>query len=89
MKLTLKKNKLNMLAEDLDFSNEATEEIKCEYKGNDLEIAFNSKFLQEMLGNMDGEEVIFELGTEKQAGIVKPTDKEDILMLIMPVLLQN
>lgn len=89
MKLTLKKNKLNMLAEDLDFSNEATEEIKCEYKGNDLEIAFNSKFLQEMLGNMDGEEVVFELGTEKQAGIVKPTDKEDVLMLIMPVLLNN
>lgn len=89
MKFTLKKGSLSMLAEDLDFSNEATEEMKCGYEGEDLEIAFNSKFLQDILGNMDGDEVVFELGKPTQAGVIKPTGKEDSLMLIMPVMIQN
>lgn len=89
MKLTLKKGSLSMLAEDLDFSNEATEEMKCAYEGEDLEIAFNSKFLQDILGNMDGDEVVFELGKPNQAGVIKPTGKEKILMLIMPVMINN
>ena len=89
MKFTLKKGSLSMLAEDLDFSNEATEEMKCVYEGEDLEIAFNSRFLQDILSNMDGDEVVFELGKPSQSGIVKPTGKEDVLMLVMPVLLQN
>lgn len=89
VRLTLKKNKLNIKAEDLDMSNEATEDVKCTYKGADLEIAFSSKFLIEMLGNLEAEEVVFELGESNKAGVIKPTDKEDVLMLVMPVLLAN
>lgn len=89
VRLSLKKNKLNIMAEDLDMSNEATEEVKCDYKGDDMEIAFNSRFLNEILSNIDGEEVIFELGAPNIAGVVKPTDKEDVLMLVMPVMINS
>lgn len=90
VKLVLKKNKLNILAEDLDMSNEATEEVKCDYKGEDMEIGFNSKFLQEILSSIDGEEVIMELSTPTRAGIILPKEKgEDLLMLIMPVMVAN
>lgn len=90
VKLYIKKNKMNIQAEDLDFSNEATEEVECNYKGTDIEIGFNSKFLCEILGNIDSEEIVLELSTPNRAGIVLPKEKgEDVLMLIMPVMLNN
>lgn len=88
VRLTLKKNKLNIMAEDLDFSNEATEDIKCQYTGTDMEIGFNSKFLNEILSNIEGDEIILELSTPNRAGIVLPAEKgEDLLMLVMPIML--
>lgn len=90
VKLNIQKNKMNILAEDLDFSNEATEEVKCDYKGTDIEIGFNSKFLYEILSNIESEEIVLELSTSNRAGIILPKEKgEDILMLIMPVMLNN
>jgi DNA polymerase III subunit beta len=86
-------NELNISAEDLDFSNEANERLTCSYLGEDMEIGFNSKFLAEMLSNIDCEEVQFEMSTPNRAGVMVPaksTDKEeDILMLVMPVMLNN
>lgn len=90
VKLSIKKGKMNIMAEDLDFSNEATEEVKCDYQGKDMEIGFNSKFFQEILNSIDGEEVILELSEPTRAGIVVPKEKgEDILMLLMPVMMNN
>jgi len=40
---------LELSAEDIDYSNEAVEKINCNYTGEDLEIGFNSRFMQEML----------------------------------------
>lgn len=89
VKLALKKSKLNIFAQDLDMSNEAMEEVKCDYKGVDMEIGFNSKFLQEILGNIDEEEVVLELSEPNRAAIILPKEKgEDVLMLIMPVIVQ-
>lgn len=83
-------NKLQVRAEDIDFSNEAVEQLDCQYKGEDMEIGFNAKFLLEMLNAMDNEEVMIELSTPTRAGILLPTDPEegeDLLMLVMPVML--
>lgn len=90
VRLTLKKSKMNILAEDLDMSNEATEEVECNYKGEDLEIGFNSKFLQEILNSIDGDEVVLEMSAPNRAGIILPKEKgEDLLMLIMPVMVNK
>ena len=83
---------LQVSAQDLDFSNEATEKLVCEYTGNDLEIGFNAKFLLEMLSSLDGDEVKLELSTPTRAGILKPSvsdENEDLLMLVMPVMISN
>ena len=56
------------------------------------QIAFNAKFLIEMLSAADTEEVIIELSTPTKAGIIKPTEPdadEDLLMLVMPLMLNN
>ena len=93
VRLKVKGSELNVSAEDLDFSNEAAERLTCNYKGEDMEIGFNSKFLAEMLSNMDSEEVQFEMSSPNRAGVMVPAKngnkEEDILMLVMPVMLNN
>lgn len=93
VRLKVKGNELNISAEDLDFSNEANERLTCNYKGEDMEIGFNSKFLAEMLSNITCEEVQFEMSSPNRAGVMVPAKndnkEEDILMLVMPVMLNN
>ncbi|MFN8295713.1 MAG: DNA polymerase III subunit beta [Chitinophagales bacterium] len=83
---------LTVSAQDLDFSNEASEKLGCDYQGNAMEIGFNAKFLLEMLSALDSNEINIELSTPNRAGIIRPTEKEeseDLLMLVMPVMLNN
>lgn len=79
-------------AEDLDFSNEAKERMACTYDGENLEIGFNSRFIIEMLNNLNTEEVVFKLESPGRAGLILPGENqehEDILMLVMPVMLNE
>ena len=79
-------------AEDLDFSNEANERISCDHDGDDIEIGFNAKFLIEMLSNIESEKVLLKLSEPNKAGLLIPenmSEKEDIIMLVMPVMLND
>ncbi len=90
--LNINDGSLTVSAQDLDFSNEATEQLACTYTGDPLVIGFNAKFLIEMLGVINSEEIKMELSTPTRAGILLPTDESDeerILMLVMPVMLSN
>ena len=82
---------LTLTAEDLDYYNEAKERLACNYSGDDMEIGFNSRFFQEMLGNLNQQEVLLEMSAPNRAGLILPVDNqnadEDILMLLMPVML--
>ena len=82
---------LVLTAEDLDYSNEAKERLTCNYSGEDMEIGFSSKFFQEMLANLNQTEIQLEMSAPNRAGIITPVDNqnadEDILMLLMPVML--
>jgi DNA polymerase-3 subunit beta len=84
---------LLLSAEDVDFSNEAKERLSCSYEGDDMEIGFNSKFMLEMLSNIDTDEVMLEMSASNRAGILTPVNNEnkdeDILMLVMPVMLNK
>lgn len=92
VRLKITGSELLISAEDLDFANEANERLACEHKGDDIEIGFNSKFLIEMLSNIDSEEVELHLSAPNRAGLIIPKDQdenEDLLMLVMPVMLNN
>jgi len=82
---------LTLTAEDLDYYNEAKERLSCNYEGEDMEIGFNSRFFQEMLGNLNQPEILLEMSAPNRAGLITPVDNqnadEDILMLLMPVML--
>ena len=93
VRFKLSGKELILSAEDIDFSNEAKERLTCSYDGEDMEIGFNSRFLQEMLTNIDTEEIIIEMSAPNRAGIMHPSatdnEAEDILMLVMPVMLNQ
>lgn len=93
VRLKVAGSELNISAEDLDFSNEAAERLTCAYTGDDMEIGFNSRFLMEMLTNIDSQEAMLEMSAPNRAGILLPmnknTESEDTLMLVMPVMLNN
>ena len=90
--LSISGSELQMAAQDVDFSFEGNERMSCQYDGGDLQIAFNAKFLIEMLGADDTEEIRMELSTSTKAGLIKPSEQaegEDLLMLVMPLMLNN
>ncbi|MEM9327561.1 MAG: DNA polymerase III subunit beta [Bacteroidota bacterium] len=92
VRLKITGSELQISAEDLDFSNEANERLACEHDGEDIEIGFNAKFLIEMLGILDSDKVTLRLSAPNRAGILLPEEKddnEDVLMLVMPVMLNN
>lgn len=93
VRLKITGSELQLSAEDLDFANEANERLTCQYDGNDMEIGFNAIFLIEMLNNLSTTQVNIELSEPNRAGILKPTDPEDpeeeVLMLVMPVMLNT
>ncbi|MCR5444110.1 MAG: DNA polymerase III subunit beta [Bacteroidales bacterium] len=96
VRLSINADKIEISAEDIEFSNNAHETIPCNYEGDPMDIGFNAKFLTEMLTNLDSEQVLIELSHPSRAGIIFPyyneekEDKtDDILMLVMPVMLAN
>ncbi len=92
VRLRIVGSELHISSEDLDFANEAHERLNCQFEGEDMEIGFNAKFLIEMLSNLENEEVVLEMSTPNRAGLLLPAvndEHEDILMLVMPVMLNN
>ncbi|RXP52298.1 DNA polymerase III subunit beta [Lutibacter sp. HS1-25] len=93
IRLKMAGTELNISAEDIDYSNSAKERLVCEYQGDDMQIGFNSRFLTEMLSNLDSNEVLIEMSLPNRAGILTPVDGveegEFITMLVMPVMLNS
>ena len=93
IRLKLAGAELNVSAEDFDYSNKAEERLGCEYLGDNLQIGFNSRFLIEMLNNINCNEIKLSMSLPNRAGIITPLDQidegEDITMLVMPVMLNE
>lgn len=93
VKLKIAGAELNISAEDIDFSNKAEERLTCDYQGDDMEIGFNSRFLTEMLNNLNANDVQLVMSLPNRAGILTPVDGldegEKVTMLVMPVMLNN
>ena len=93
IKFKIAGSELNISAEDYDYNNKAEERISCNYNGDDIEIGFNSRFLIDMLNNLDCNEICLSMSLPNKAGIITPINKnyneEEITMLIMPVMLNS
>ncbi len=85
---SLKPDSLEIRAEDIELGGRGHESIAAQYDGDAKEIGYNSTYVLELMKHIKTDDVRFELGGPKQAGIVKPAEQEegeDFLLLIMPV----
>ncbi|MBT8219581.1 MAG: DNA polymerase III subunit beta [Bacteroidia bacterium] len=90
--LNITENALEISSQDLDFSNEAKEQLSCTYSGTPIIIGFNARFLIEMLGVLESDEVQLDLSEPNNAGILSPmteNEGEKIIMLVMPVMMKR
>lgn len=91
VRLKLTPTEMIVSAQDIDFAISAVETIKCEYTGNPMEIGFKSTFLVEILSNLSSSDVKIKLSDPSRAGLLLPLEKEndheDILMLLMPMMI--
>lgn len=88
----LEAGKVELTSEDVDFATSAKESITCDYTSQAMNIGFKGSSLSEILTNLDSEEVTVQLADPSRAGVIVPTtqpENEDILMLIMPMLLND
>lgn len=93
IKLKIAGTELNISAEDVDYSNKAEERLTCDYQGDDMQIGFNSRFLTEMLTNLQSDLIQLEMSLPNRAGILTPADGldegETVTMLVMPVMINS
>jgi DNA polymerase III subunit beta len=92
VKFSLKENTLEVSAEDIDHGSSAKENIYCEYKGEPMDIGFNTLYVNEILSHITNDEIIFKLHSPTKACIIEPTERsenEDMMVLLMPVRLNN
>ena len=88
----VKGSELTVTATDIDYASEGKENLTVNYNGEDITIGFNSKYLSEILSTVDSEEVMIEMSTPARACLILPNEtdeKESILMLIMPIMVNN
>lgn len=93
VKLSMTANQLTVSAQDIDFSISAHERVKCQFDGDDMDIGFKSLFLIEILANLSTPDVLMNLSDPTRAGILVPVEKEsdneDVLMLLMPMMING
>ena len=92
IRLHIESGKAVISSEDIDFYTSAKEEIVCDYNGMPMDIGFKGTSLMEILTNLDGEEVELKLADPSRPCLIIPTNQpenEDVLMLIMPMLLND
>ena len=91
IRMDIADNKVNLTAQDIDFSVSANETISCSYDGTPVTIGFKSTFLVEILSNIETPTVVVELADSTRAGVFKPVydDKQssESLMLLMPMMI--
>ena len=92
VKLRIANNSLEINSEDIEFATSARENVVCEYGGMPMSIGFKGSALYEICNNLTSDEIVIELADPGRAGIISPAQQpegEDVLMLIMPMLIND
>ena len=92
VKFSIKKNIVVVSAEDIDLGSNAVENIDCEYSGEQMDIGFNTQYVNDILSHVEDEEVLFKLHSPTKACIIEPGKKqeeEELMLLLMPVRLNT
>jgi len=92
IKLRLEENKMEISAQDINYSLSATETLDCQYADMPMSIGFKSTFLIDIINNMPSDSISMELADPSRAGVFIPEEQDedtDLLMLLMPMMLNE
>lgn len=92
VKLNLDSDLIKISAQDVDFSTSAEETVQCNYQGTPMSIGFRANFFIDILSSISSEAVVIELADPSRAGVILPepqAENEDLLMLLMPMMLND
>jgi DNA polymerase-3 subunit beta len=64
---------------------DAKEEIEVEYKGKDMRIGFNARYVLDVLASMQDEIVKVELNDQLSPGLVRPQNDDSYTCVVMPM----
>jgi DNA polymerase-3 subunit beta len=63
------------------------DDVDASVEGGEVQIAFNGRYLSDVLGVMRGSEVAFELMGPNSAGVIKSVETDDFTHVIMPMVI--
>ena len=84
IKFGLHKDNLMISANNPDQEN-ALEEVKVEYDNDDIDVGFNAKYLSEIGGHIEGEDMLFYFKDSTSPVIVKDPEDTSSLFVVMPM----
>jgi DNA polymerase III subunit beta len=88
IRLTLKKDKIVVSANTPSVGDDMVE-VDAKITGDENEIAFNARYLLDLLSNMDEDEMLFEMSGPLSPGVFKLKADPSFLHLIMPIRVQG
>lgn len=92
VELAFENNKMVVSTQNIDYSISATESVSCNYSGQKFTIGFNAPKLIEVINTIQSDEVTLAMSDASRAGVICPVandDNEELLMLLMPMLLNK
>jgi DNA polymerase-3 subunit beta len=84
VKLSLSGGKLILSVTNPD-SGSATEEIEVEYDADPIDIGFNSRYLLDIAGQLDGEVAVLRLADPGSPTLIQDKDAKGALYVLMPM----
>lgn len=86
IKFNVGKNEINLFSSNPEIG-EARDKVDADYKGEDVEIGFNSQYLLDFLSTVKAETIRFELKDTNSSVLLKPESEEEIdyVYVLMPM----
>lgn len=82
-------SKLTLSATDMDFKKSSKEEIDCTYTGEDMSIGLKGTNMQQLINDCDTNDVVIELSDASLPIIIRQKEKDSMLALLMPMMLND
>jgi len=84
VKLSLSENLLRITSHNPDLG-EAKDDMEVPYRGGEVTIGFNARYLMDVLGALDTEEVALDLGDEHSPGVLRSPGDSSYTAVVMPM----
>ena len=82
--LSLSDGKMEIASNNPELGD-AKEEIEVGYKGKDLKIGFNAKYIQDILQSINDDEIDFEINDQLSPGLMRPHNDQSYTCVVMPM----